>query len=109
MVGGDMGHMSAFTAQAGPLVVCGDAGDSLRGIPLRTRICVKDTVASRGSDCVEKEMRAEHLAELAELLAAARRRPRRLPPLGLGPHALPLPRRQLRRVLTRPRPIRSSQ
>ena len=26
---------------------------------------------SLGADCIEKEMRAEHLAELAELLAAA--------------------------------------
>jgi glutamate synthase domain-containing protein 3 len=49
VVGGDIGPMSAFMAQAGRLVVCGDTGD----------------------DCVEKPVRDEHRAELAELLAAA--------------------------------------
>jgi methylamine---glutamate N-methyltransferase subunit B len=34
---------------------------------------VKGTVASLGADCIAKEMRAEHLSELAELLSAAGR------------------------------------
>ena len=29
VVGGNVGHMSAFMAQAGNLVVCGDAGEGL--------------------------------------------------------------------------------
>jgi glutamate synthase domain-containing protein 3 len=29
VVGGSVGHMSAFMAQRGNLVVCGDAGDAL--------------------------------------------------------------------------------
>jgi glutamate synthase domain-containing protein 3 len=57
VVSGDVGHMSAFTAQAGRLMVCGDAGYRLRDFLHGTRIYVKDTVASRGSDCVEKESR----------------------------------------------------
>lgn len=73
VVGGNVGHMSAFMAQAGRLVVCGDAGDSLGDSLYETRIYVKGTVKSLGADCVEKEMRAEHLAELAQLLAAAGR------------------------------------
>ena len=71
VVGGDVGHMSAFMGQAGRLVVCGDAGDALGDSLYETRIYVAGTVRSLGADCVEKEMCAEHLAELAELLTAA--------------------------------------
>ena len=73
VVGGDVGHMSGFMAQAGRLVVCGDAGDALGDSIYEARIYVKGAVASLGADCVAKEMRAEHLAELTELLAAAGR------------------------------------
>ncbi|MGY2128620.1 GltB/FmdC/FwdC-like GXGXG domain-containing protein [Blastococcus sp. SYSU DS0617] len=71
VVGGDVGHMSAFMGQAGRLVVCGDAGDALGDSLYEARIYVQGSVKSLGADCVEKEMRPEHLAELAELLAAA--------------------------------------
>ncbi|MEU1165327.1 glutamate synthase, partial [Streptomyces sp. NPDC005921] len=37
------------------------------------RIYVRGAVKSLGADCVEKEMRGEHLAELGELLKAAER------------------------------------
>lgn len=71
VVGGDIGAMSAFMAQAGRLVVCGDAGEALGDSVYEARIYVRGTVASLGADCVEKEMRPEHLAELGELLTAA--------------------------------------
>ncbi|MEV0471765.1 glutamate synthase [Streptomyces prunicolor] len=71
VVGGNVGHMSAFMGQAGRLVVCGDAGDALGDSLYEARIYVKGTVKSLGADCVEKEMRDEHLTELAELLKAA--------------------------------------
>lgn len=71
VVGGDVGHMSAFMGQAGRLVVLGDAGDALGDSLYETRIYVRGSVRSLGADCVEKEMRAEHLAELADLLEAA--------------------------------------
>lgn len=73
VVGGNVGHMSGFMAQAGRMVVCGDAGDALGDSIYEARIYVRGTVASLGADCVAKEMRPEHLAELAELLAAAGR------------------------------------
>lgn len=73
VVGGSVGHMSAFMGQAGRLVVCGDAGDALGDSLYEARIYVRGTVKSLGADCVEKEMSAEHLAELAELLKAAER------------------------------------
>ncbi|MEU9456875.1 glutamate synthase [Streptomyces sp. NPDC048277] len=73
VVGGNVGHMSAFMGQAGRLVVCGDAGDALGDSLYEARIYVRGGVKSLGADCVEKEMRGEHLAELAELLKAAER------------------------------------
>jgi len=71
VVGGSIGHMSCFMGQAGRLVVCGDAGDALGDSLYETHIYVKGTVESLGSDCVEKEMRSEHLHELQELLDRA--------------------------------------
>jgi glutamate synthase domain-containing protein 3 len=71
VVRGSIGHMGAFMAQRGRLVVCGDAGDSLGDSLYEARLYVRGAVASLGADCVEKELRAEHLAELRELLAQA--------------------------------------
>jgi methylamine---glutamate N-methyltransferase subunit B len=71
VVGGDVGHMSAFMGQAGRLVVCGDAGDALGDSLYEARLYVAGSVKSLGADCVEKEVRPEHLAELTGLLAAA--------------------------------------
>ena len=67
------GHMSAFMAQKGRLVVCGDAGDALGDSIYEARLYVRGSVAGLGADCVEKEMRDEHAAELGD---AARARPR---------------------------------
>ncbi len=71
VVHGNIGHMSAFMAQAGRLVVLGDAGDALGDSLYEARIYVRGTVASLGADCVEKEMRPEHIEELTELLKRA--------------------------------------
>lgn len=71
VVGGSIGHMSAFMGQAGRLVVLGDAGEALGDSLYETRIYVRGTVASLGADCIVKEMRDEHRAELRELLDAA--------------------------------------
>ena len=74
VVGGSVGHMSAFMAQRGNLVVCGDAGDALGDSIYEARLYVKGKVASLGADCIEKEMRAEHLADLDRLLKSAKRK-----------------------------------
>jgi glutamate synthase domain-containing protein 3 len=71
VVRGSIGHMGAFMGQKGCLVVCGDAGDSLGDSLYEAHLYVRGSVAGLGADCVEKEMRDEHLAELAELLARA--------------------------------------
>lgn len=71
VVKGSVGHMAAFMGQKGDLVVCGDAGSDLGDSLYEARLFVRGKVASLGSDCVEKEMRPEHLEKLAELLDAA--------------------------------------
>jgi glutamate synthase domain-containing protein 3 len=71
VVGGSVGHMSAFMAQRGRLVVCGDAGEALGDSIYEARLYVRGKVAGLGADCIEKELRQEHAAELAELLEAA--------------------------------------
>jgi glutamate synthase domain-containing protein 3 len=71
VVGGSVGHMSAFMAQTGTLVVCGDAGEALGDSIYEARLYVAGSVSSLGADCVEKEMRDEHVAQVAALLEAA--------------------------------------
>ncbi|MGH1538900.1 MAG: protein glxC [Arenicella sp.] len=71
VVKGNVGHMSCFMGQAGSLVVCGDAGDALGDSLYEVHIYVKGTVKSLGADCVQKEMRQEHLDELSNLLKLA--------------------------------------
>lgn len=71
VVHGNVGHMSAFMAQSGNLVVCGDAGDALGDSIYEARLFVRGSVKSLGADCIEKEMRPEHLTLLAELLERA--------------------------------------
>ena len=68
VVHGNIGHMSAFMAQSGNLVVCGDAGDALGDSLYEARIFVRGTVKSLGADCIEKEMRPEHIEILRDLL-----------------------------------------
>ena len=71
VVRGSVGHMSAFMAQRGCLVVCGDAGEALGDSLYEARLYVRGGVAGLGADCIEKEMRDEHLTQLRALLAAA--------------------------------------
>lgn len=71
IVHGNVGHMSAFMAQSGNLVVCGDAGDALGDSIYEARLFVRGSVKSLGADCIEKEMRPEHIEILTDLLARA--------------------------------------
>jgi glutamate synthase domain-containing protein 3 len=71
VVHGNIGHMSAFMAQKGNLVVLGDAGDALGDSLYEARLFVRGTVKSLGADCIEKEMRPEHVEILKDLLARA--------------------------------------
>lgn len=71
VVGGSVGHMSAFMAQAGHLLVCGDAGTDLGDSIYEAVLYVRGSVASLGSDCIEKEMTPDHRAQVADLLERA--------------------------------------
>ncbi|MDH4102313.1 MAG: hypothetical protein OEW52_06880 [Thermoleophilia bacterium] len=71
VVGGSVGHMSAFMAQTGCLVVCGDAGDALGDSIYEARLYIRGSVAGLGADCIEKEMREEHVTQVAGLLEAS--------------------------------------
>lgn len=71
VVHGNIGHMSAFMAQSGNLVVLGDAGDALGDSIYEAGLFVRGQVKSLGADCIEKEMRPEHVELLQKLLDEA--------------------------------------
>jgi methylamine---glutamate N-methyltransferase subunit B len=71
VVKGNIGHMSAFMAQSGHLVVLGDAGDALGDSIYEAKLFVRGKVKSLGADCIEKEMRPEHHDALKKLLTQA--------------------------------------
>jgi glutamate synthase domain-containing protein 3 len=71
VVRGSVGHLSAFMAQTGRLVVCGDAGEALGDSIYEARLYVRGEVGGLGADCIEKELRDEHVQELRDLLARA--------------------------------------
>jgi glutamate synthase domain-containing protein 3 len=71
VVKGSIGPMSAFMAQAGNLVVLGDAGEALGDSIYEARLFVRGTVASLGTDCIEKPMDEADRAALAGVLARA--------------------------------------
>jgi glutamate synthase domain-containing protein 3 len=51
--------------------VLGDAGDALGDSIYEARLFVRGNVKSLGADCIKKEMRAEHIAILQDLLDRA--------------------------------------
>lgn len=71
VVGGSIGHFGAFMAQSGNLIVGGDAGGNLGDSIYEAQIFVRGDVESLGSDCIEKELRPEHLRVLETLLQRA--------------------------------------
>ena len=71
VVEGSVGHLAAFMAQSGRLVVCGDAGDALGDSIYEARLYVRGNVAGLGADCVEKSMKDKHRREVEQLLLEA--------------------------------------
>ena len=71
VVKGSVGHNSAFMAQAGHLVICGDAEDGLGDSLYEAVIYVAGTTGKLGADCEEQEMTAADVATVRELLARA--------------------------------------
>ena len=100
VVRGSVGHMSAFMAQTRPPRRLRRRRRRARRLDLRgARSTCAGRVAGLGADCVEKELRDEHVAEVREPARAGghrRRRPVVVPPLRLGAAALHLQGRQRR-------------
>jgi methylamine---glutamate N-methyltransferase subunit B len=71
VVKGSVGHLSAFMAQAGNLLVLQDAGEALGDSIYEAQLYVRGKVQSLGVDCVEKPLEEQHKRELARLLEAA--------------------------------------
>lgn len=71
VVRGSVGHASGFMAQSGRIVVLGNAGPGLGDSIYEARVYVRGDVSELGADCIEKEVRQEHLAELEALLDRA--------------------------------------
>jgi len=71
VVKGSVGHNSAFMAQAGHLVICGDADDGLGDSIYETVIYLRGEAKGLGADCVEKQMDDAHRATLQSLLTKA--------------------------------------
>ncbi|MDG2473875.1 MAG: protein GlxC [Paracoccaceae bacterium] len=65
---GNIGHMAGFMAQSGNLVVLGNAGEGLGDSIYEANIFVRGKVSNLGADCIEKDMRKEHLVTLKRLL-----------------------------------------
>ncbi len=71
VVGGSVGDYSAFMAQAGRLLVCGDAGDGLGDSLYEAVIYVRGAIQSLGADAREERMSDADLAAVAGLLQQA--------------------------------------
>ena len=71
VVGGSIGPMSAFMAQAGSLVVLGDAGEALGDSIYEARLFVRGKVKSLGADCEEKPIGHEERTILSDVLRRA--------------------------------------
>jgi methylamine---glutamate N-methyltransferase subunit B len=71
VVGEDVGHMSAFMAQAGRLVICGDAGAGLGDSLYEAVIYIRGKIHSLGADAREEPMSEKDYATVSELLHQA--------------------------------------
>src|SRR5262245_6405162 len=71
VVGGSVGHMSAFMAQAGTLVVLGDAGAGLGDSLYEAVIYIRGRLHGLGADAREEPMTADDAARVTGLLSKA--------------------------------------
>jgi glutamate synthase domain-containing protein 3 len=71
VVGGSVGHFSAFMAQAGTLLICGDAAANIGDSLYEATIYVRGVIHSLGADAQEEEMQDDDYAQVSRLLSAA--------------------------------------
>ena len=105
VVGGSVGHMSGFMAQAGNLVVCGDAGAHLGDSLYEAQIYVGGKIHSLGSDAQEEPMTEADHAKVADLLKRAELdvSSKDFKRVAIGAHAVSLERRSPSGILSEPR------
>ena len=68
IVKGSVGHMSCFMAQAGTLLVCGNAGEALGDSIYETVIYIAGKPKSLGVDCIEKKITKIDIKKIENLL-----------------------------------------
>ncbi len=68
IVKGSVGHMSAFMAQSGTLMICGDAGEALGDSIYETVIYMAGKPKSLGVDCIEKKITKKDLKKIENLI-----------------------------------------
>ncbi|MDC0161609.1 protein glxC [bacterium] len=68
IVKGSVGHMSAFMAQTGTLLICGDAGEALGDSIYETVIYIAGKPKGLGVDCIEKNINKNDLKKIETLL-----------------------------------------
>ena len=68
IVKGSVGHMSCFMAQAGTLLVCGNAGEALGDSIYETVIYIAGKPKSLGVDCIEKKINKTDIKKIKNLL-----------------------------------------
>lgn len=71
VVGGSVGHMSAFMAQAGTLVICGDAAAALGDSLYEAVIYIAGKIHSLGADAREEPMTPADYTKVRDLLTRA--------------------------------------
>jgi glutamate synthase domain-containing protein 3 len=71
VVGGDVGSFSGFMAQAGRMVVCGNAGEGLGDSLYEAVIYVRGEIRSLGADARVETMSKQDVATVKSLLEAA--------------------------------------
>jgi glutamate synthase domain-containing protein 3 len=71
VVAGNVGDFSAFMAQEGRLVICGDSGDALGDSLYEAVIYIRGKVKSLGADAHEEPMTEADYATVGKLLADA--------------------------------------
>ncbi|MEO2049871.1 MAG: hypothetical protein ABGX16_25205 [Pirellulales bacterium] len=71
VVGGSVGHLSGFMAQAGRMVICGDADAGLGDSIYEAVIYVAGKIHGLGADARKEPMSAEDVAAVTELLEQA--------------------------------------
>ena len=70
IVKGSVGHMSAFMAQSGNLIILGDADEYLGDSIYEAKIYCLGKVKSLGADCIEKKMNEKEIKHLSSILKA---------------------------------------